>query len=266
MNIAIVLDDTLLNLSSEYFIEKITSLDKSNYITGVEFSFTKYNENIKKYLIKFASLCKNYNLTINFRGIYLDLDIQIHIQYLKLYDSIAKLLGQQINVTYSSCLNDTLKLSIDDTISKYITIISYIKENNYNLNICIENLEYLNKPSVKDIITTILPNVYGLKLSYNIGHESLIGYSKYDLPSNATKEDYESIENIYIHDNDTKYAHLGFNYGNIDLYEVKDFIKSNNYNKQITIDIDLIKVKGDTLEEKIYNYICEVNKVGFMIK
>ena len=263
MNISFTLDGNLLNVSGEYLIETITRLDKNNYINGIEFLVNRCDNHVKTYLTKFASLCKRYNFKLNFKGIFLDLDLKEHIKFLEMYNSISNILEEKINITYSSCLSRSLETSISETISMYISLISYVTENKLNLNISIENLEYLNRPSIKDIITDILPNVYKLKLSYNIGHEALIGFCEYKLPVNNI---IENITNIYLHDNDTIYAHLGFNYGNIDLYEVKDFINSNNYTNQITVELDFNKLKGNTIEEKLTAYVIEVNKVMLIIK
>ena len=262
MNISLVLDENLLNISCEYLIETISRLDKRKYITGIEFLVLRNDNEVRSYLNKFASLCNNYNYTINFKGTYLDLGIDEHIKFLKMYDNIAKILNKPVTITYTSCLSNDLNGSINDTITIYLDIMSYITENKLDLNILVENLEYLNRPSVKDIIKEIIPNVYGLNFSYNIGHEALIGYTEYKLENiDITKK----VKNIYLHDNNGVSAHLEFNYGNIDLYEVKDFINSNNYTNLITIELDLYKLTGNTIEEKLSSYILEVNKVKVII-
>ena len=266
MNISLVLDENLLNISCEYLIETISKQNKKNYITGIEFLVLRYDNEVKTYLTKFASLCNNYNYTISFKGAYLDLGIDEHIKFLKMYDNIAKILNKPVTITYTSCLSNDLNGSIHDTITMYLHIMSYITENKLNLDILVENLEYLNRPSVKDIITEIIPSVYGLKFSYNIGHEALIGYTEYKLPENNYITDInDKVKNIYLHDNDSISAHLGFNYGNIDLYEVKDFINLNGYNNSITIELNLYKLNGNTIEEKLSSYMLEVNKVKVIL-
>lgn len=272
MLISINLDGTILTTSKELLIESINTLDKQKNIKGIEFIIYRIDEDIREYLLKFASLCKNYNYILNFHTANLDMDIKEHIKYLKLYDNISKILDKKINITYSSCLRIDLDQSISDSISNYVAIVGYVLDNKLNLNICAENLEYLNRPDFKIVVEDIVTKVYRLNLSYNIGHEALIGYNEYNIPNenNLPQEEIDNIINkiinISIHDNNLISAHLPFNYGNIDLYEVKNFINKYNYNKDITIELDLLKLSGKTIKEKIASYIAEVNKVKYMLR
>lgn len=272
MIISINLDSVILHIATEVLIETINTLDVDKNITGFKFNISRIDNDIRSYLLKIASLCKNYNYTIMIYNINLDMDIKEHMKYLMLYNNISKILDKKVNIIYNSCLKYDLKHSILDTISNYTAIVGYVIDNKLNLSICAENLEYINRPDFKSIVNDITSKVYALNISYNIGKEAFIGYNSYDIANIADVDTdvlpsvINKIKNISIHDNDLLSSNLPFVYGNIDLYEVKEFINTYRYDKDITIDLDMYKLSGESLKEKLTSYVSEVNKVIYMLK
>ncbi len=262
----IALDETVFLMSPSKLIDNIKKLDTKENIKGIEFTLSRYTEEGKKYILKFVALAKLYNLGITFHGAILDSPIEEHLKLLELYHNVSILTGKKVNVTYSSCLGFNLNKSIEDSKEKLIIIVATVMSHNLNVEILMENSSYYNKPSFEHIITKILPHIDNLKLSYNIGHASLSGIDTYTFPEYISNQDKDKLLNIYVHDNDNTFTHMPFNYGNIDLYEVNNFIKDNNYTGIVTLDCNINKLtNSEYIEDKLKAYVTEVNKVKYIL-
>ena len=95
------------------------------------------------------------------------------IEYLSNVGKLAKILNKKINIVFHSKEDDNLKIAKLNTINLLNTIFNYIKENNLNISISLENLNYHhNHDRINvDKIDSILSEFDDVNFTYDIGHD-----------------------------------------------------------------------------------------------
>jgi len=122
-------------------------------------------------------------------------------------------------------------------------------------NVTLENLNNLNGKARLDLndVCSIVNNIDGLGLCWDIGHENCINKNSYSIPEYM----YTRLKNVHLHDlNDGD--HYPFYYRNVDYKKSMEYLKSINYSGSVVAEFAFDYLKGDSIEEKIYEYLNQI--------
>ena len=258
MNSIISVNYKFMDVSPKRLVELINSY---KYTKGIELYVDVNKENELKYLDDLVYELKRNNLILQIHG-EVKLDIDKQIEFLKKIEEYSSYLKQQIVVTFHSVYDEDKKISINKTIDYLTNIIKVI--NNNKILICLENLNCLNgldRLNKEDIKTTIL-NDEKIYFTYDVGHE----ISGFNNITNLDKYMFEDIRNIHIHSiDDTRLDHMPIyendkHWNNI--IKALVFLKVNKYNYNIVFEYGLDYCYGNTIEDKINDYLKSIDEVS----
>lgn len=237
------------NINPLYIIEQL-----KKYNIGMEICFNFNNIEEQKYIENIIYLGLKENLYIQFHG---NSNLSIEDQY-KYLDLINSYLPYQTNIVLHSILKDTYEDSINSTTIYLDTLLEYIESKNYHLTLSLENLNserHLLRPS-KEYLDPILYNNDKLMFTYDIGHEIV----EYGGVTNVSEIETLRINNIHLHTFNKGIDHLPIykDTNNQELIKGILFLKKIQYNNNIVFEYDLFNCKGNTIEEKLNDYILSI--------
>lgn len=256
------------------FFEKTPSelvnfvLENSKYLDGFEICVNYINKYEIDYMFEIANLCKKHSLHFQVHGDS-SKDIDTQINFLESLYSIYDILGYPINVVLHPITDNNHTLSTIKTIEYTSTITEIIDSS--KIQITLENLnddlddDRLNKED----ITPIVCNNEKLFFTYDIGHE----IDEYGAITDLNKEMIPLIKNIHLHSKTTNYD-AGFDHDPIreddpkwnEILKGILFLKNNHYDGTIVFEYNLYKCIGDTLDDKIKDYLKSMDFVSLRFK
>lgn len=254
MKILFSINQKFYGKSAQYLIEYIKKYDTNNIIKGFEVVFDIENEFETQYIYELAHLCKKYNYILQFHG-NCEYSINIQKKYIDFLNEIGKILNYKVNVVIHPQSAETIDESIEKSNYYFSEILNYIYDNNYNLEISIENLNSLInelRPS-KDTLTPILANNIDLNFTYDVGHE-IIEYGKVTdlndiLLQRITNVHFHTFKNEFDHQPVTKES----------LHKDKwiktvQYLKLIHFKNTFVLEYDFNEL-GSNYDEKLFNYI-----------
>lgn len=246
--------------TAEELLESITSLDIRNNIDGTEIYIDMKSAEERKYCSNLVKIIKDNSwiLQIHSVGMY-KLSNEIIKEYLHYYNQLALVYGNKIKLTVHASEN---KDSIIEDRKVLNFIHEYIKQKEFNIEILIENLNKINEVKrcniydVYEIIDNANVDIDGITLD--------VGHYVYDYSNDYTtlyNHHTDRIKNIHIHDINNKVDHYPFYHNNVDLQKVANFLKDILYNESVVLEFGLEYLKGREFEEKIKEYIKQIEYV-----
>ncbi|MDD4706439.1 MAG: TIM barrel protein, partial [Bacilli bacterium] len=185
-------------------------------------------------------------------------------KFLSYYNELSLVYGKKIKIT----IHPAEEINSIEIINKSIKILNYIteiiKENNYNFEILLENLNKL-----KYRISCSIHNVFYIYKKTNIdgitldfGHYVSDNLNRFSKILNINK-----IKNIHIHDiNNNHIDHYPFYYHNVELDKIFEYLEKIKYHQNIVLECALEYLKGETLEDKIKEYINQIEYIKNRLK
>ena len=245
----------------EQVLEKIEKYDKTHKIAGIEIA-SKDFETMKK-AVEF-SIKHNYIFQCHAPKISTNEEL---LEYLSNVGKLAKILNKKINIVFHSKEDDNLKIAKLNTINLLNTIFNYIKENNLNISISLENLNYQhNHDRINvDKIDSILSEFDDVNFTYDIGHDIFDNHNYTKL----SKLQLKKLNNIHIHNVCNNKDHCEITPTCDYITQLRDsvkYLKSINYEKSIVLETGFNNYPGNNYEEKLINYIKSFEKIEDILK
>ena len=259
MKILVKYNEKFLKIPVNKINEIISKYDKEDIIKGYELEIKSLKRGeINKFEEIVDSLKENKKI-FQIKGIPLGENILMHYDFLEFYNKLAIKLGKKILVTYEPIVTDDKNDSIYKTNVILKRILKHIKDNEYKLDVSIQNVDDERKEFTPFDVINTLKIVNGLGFSFNIGNNYLKENSNYDL-NNALVKKLKSvtIKNIA----DINYVR----YSNIDFDKLFYYLNEIGYKKTLVVDLDFDKIKGEDLENKIIKGIIQLENLNKIIK
>ena len=259
MNSLISVNYKFMSLSPKSLIDLIL---KSKYTKGVEIYIDSTSDKELKYLDDLVFELKRNNLILQIHG-NIELDNDRQIEYIKILEKYSDYLNMPIVLTLHTIYDEDYNVSIEKTINYISKLINNI--DNSKIIICLENLNSVSGfiRLGKEAIRTTILNDEQLYFTYDIGHE-IVDYGKI---TNLDQYMIEDIRNIHIHSNNNKgYDHMPIYKNDSHWNEIIKsivFLKVNNYKYNIVYEYALENCSGNTVEEKVIDYL---NSIDFVSK
>lgn len=258
MNSLISINNKFMEMQPKQLVSMIKN---SKYVKGLEIYVDINSQFELKYLDDLVFEIKREKLILQIHGnSALTLDEQL--TFLKKIESYADYLGYEIVITFHSIYDDDKEISKDKTSLYLKSIIDNV--DNDKLIICLENLNDVTNLDrlEKDVLTPIVLNNEYLYFTYDLGH-ALIDY---DNMTNLNEYMIEKIRNVHIHSHDGKgNDHMPI-YANdkywTQLLKALIFLVNNKYQYNIVYEYDLNACYGNTIEEKIIEYLNLIDSVS----
>lgn len=243
-------------------IKTIMDLDVHNYVNGAEIYVDMLNEEEKEYCLKLVKTMKqnNWIVQLHCANIY-NIEVGDIVEYLEYYNKLALIYDDVVKLTVHPAEEKTLEESVSKTIKTLNFVSEYIKQNNLDLELLIENLnEYkgnkrCNMFQIYEIVDSL--EIDGITLD--------IGHYAYDYLNDFAKINIkyiDKIKNIHLHDINNKEDHHPFYYNTILLEEVVDYFKKIKYNGNVVLEYGLEHINGETFDNKIDEYIAQIEYVS----
>lgn len=265
--------DFLISINSKMFsqydsiklMQVITMLDINKSIKGIEIYIDMTNEEEKKYCLFLAKIIKDKNLILQVHSANMNnLENSNILEYLEYYNELSSIYGKTLKLTVHPSEENTVEESIRKSIKtlKYIT--EEITKNNFNLEILLENLNEHRAVKRSNIY-----EVYKIIDSVKLGGITLdMGHYVYDYSNDYTNLNNKytgSINNIHLHDIKDKEDHHPFYYNNVKIKNAMNYLQKIGYNKSIVLEFGLEYLKGETFEDKISEYIKQIEYVNIQL-
>lgn len=240
-------------------IKTITKIDKTSSVDGAEIYIDLTSNTEKQYCLELVKLMKDSNWIVQIHSMNLSkLEYNTLKEYLDYYNNISLVYEDKLNLTVHPIDEEDIKEATVNSIKLFNFVSEYIKENSYNIEILVENLNKLNGKNrcnineVKYILSST--NIDGITLD--------LGHFVYDYSNDYSSIcDLNKIKNIHIHDINNNVDHYPFYYNNVKLDKIGKYLKEIKYNKNIVLEYGLEYLKGTALEEKINEYIHQIEYV-----
>ena len=257
MNSLISINNKFMELSPNELTDLII---KSKYVKGIEIYIDYHNIEERTYLEHLVYEMKRKDLILQVHGD-ITLDIDNQITFLNKLEEYSSYLGYPIIVTMHTIYNDDYNESINNTIDYINNIFKNINSNKViisleNLN-SVKDLNRLNKEMIRPMIL----NDEQLFFTYDIGHE-IIDYGQI---INLDEYMIEDIRNVHIHSNNKGNDHYPIYNNDINWNKIIKsliFLINNHYQYNIVFEYDLYECNGNTIIDKINDYIESIDNVS----
>lgn len=258
MNSLISVNKKFMDISAKELVNLITT---TKYVKGIEFGISDLNDKEIQYLDQLVFELGRNNLILQVHGSS-SLTVDEQVNFLKKIENYADYLGSNIVVTLHSIYDDDKELSRNKTLSYFNSVIDKIDNN--KITLCLENLNDIKNQDrlEKEYLEPIVLNNENLFFTYDLGHE-LVDYGNM---TNLDSYMIESIRNVHIHSHDE----IGTDHMPIyktDMY-FQNLLKgivyliNNKYKYNIVFEYDLYKCRGESIEEKIKDYLDSIDFVS----
>lgn len=253
MNSLISINYKFMDITPKRLVELINSYD---LVKGIEINVNLDNSYELKYLEDLVFELNRNNLILQVHANIED-DIDKQLKYIKKLEEYSDYLGYPIILTFHTFYNEDSNISIDKTID-YISNI-----NSDKVIICLENLNDIPgyKRIGKDEIKSTILNNEKIFFTYDIGHEL------YDNGNLINLDEYifEEIRNVHIHSNYKGEDHMPIYKNDIhwnELMKSLEYLIYKNYKYNIVYEYNLYACKGNTLEDKINDYLNSISYIS----
>ncbi|MDD2376684.1 MAG: TIM barrel protein [Clostridia bacterium] len=263
MNFLISLNSKIfLKYDTKQLMNTITSLDVNKVIKGIEIYIDMTNEEEKEYCLSLSRIMKNNNWIIQLHSADMqNIEKETIERYLQYYNQIALIYGEKIKLTLHPATEGSRYESIIKTIETVKHINKYIERNKLDIELLIENLNEHNG-MLRCNIYQVYEMVDSLKtngVTFDMGHYVYDYSNDY---TNLDNEHADKIRNIHIHDIDNnRDDHHPFYYNNVKIQEIVKYINEINYKENIVLEYGLEYLEGETFEDKITEYIKQIEYV-----
>lgn len=254
MNLMLSINKKFYDVTPVELINIIKENDKKNIVAGFEFCLTDLNEKNLAYALELNYLCKLNNYLFQIHG---NCDLNMGDQF-KMMDFISTLSDNKIKVVLHSLSGDNIEEEIKNSNLYFSELLNYIYEKHYKIEISIENL---NSPIElrlnKGLILAILSNNEDLYFTYDVGHE----IAEYGNITDLDQIMINKLCNIHIHTFKNVNDHLPISIdeeNKLKWVKALQYLKFIKYDKTLVLEYDIYQINGETLKEKIENYIEEV--------
>lgn len=257
MNSLISINYKFMDVNPRRLVELIID---SKSVKGVEVNINLNSPFEIKYLDDLVFELKKNNLILQIHGNIED-DLNKQLEFVKKLEYYSDYLEQKIVLTLHTIYDEDINISKTKTIEYISKLIN--NTDNDKIIICLENLndirgyERIGRDEIKDIVL----NYEKLYFTYDIGHEL------YDNGNIISLDEYmlEDIRNIHIHSNNSIDDHKPI-YKN-DIYWNKimkslEYLINKDYKYNIVYEYNLYDCNGETIEEKIIDYIKSIDLVS----
>lgn len=250
MNILLSLNYKCFKMKPESLIRYIKNIDELKIVKGFEVNASTDDD--KKYLIDLANECNKNSYILNIHLPSLS-NIEEYKQYLNYINSITNIYNKKINMVLHPIYSKNKNESIKNTEKYVYEILKYIKNNNYNVCLSIENLNNINGNYrlKKEDFKNLLEKYEELKFTYDIGHEYIDNSLKYGIDNIYIKK----MSNIHVHTFKEKEDHYPIEEIDEILLNKLIEIKSKGYDNNIVLEYALDYINGDNFHEKLRKYI-----------
>jgi sugar phosphate isomerase/epimerase len=242
----------------------IKKLVESKYTKGVEICASPNDEEMLAYMDELVKECKENNILFQVHGDS-SLDLETQLKYLERIAEYSDYLGYTINVVLHSVLRDDNETSLHDSQEYFDEILKIIDRK--KIRISVENLNdavgyiRLNKDEMKPI----LYNDARLYMTYDIGHE----IADFGNITDIDPEFIKRLSNVHLHEISDRYKiqseHLPIYDTSKDFEQVLKgilFLKKIKYEGPVVFEYDLYACKGETIEEKVDEYIHSIDSTS----
>lgn len=233
----------------------------NDFVDGAEIFVRLDNEDDIAYLTKISSIMRYAGLTLQVHAP--NLDMLNDLDTLRYYNSISKLYGSKLLLVSHPVHSESISNSVLESIDNLRVINELINELNFNLEVCVENLNPLNglsRTRTSDI-EAILSNSSKGMFCWDIGHAVHAGDST-EL-SNLLKY---KLRDIHLHDLNDGKDHYPFKYGSVDIYKISEYLDSLNYNGSIVHEIALDFLEGETTKQRHQEFLNEIKRVKVIVE
>lgn len=255
MNLLLSLNKKFFEINPNEIISMINELDDKKIIKGMEMCIGSFSIEEQDYITALSKLCSQNNYYFQLHG-NSNYDIKTQKKAMDFINEISKIVGYKINVVLHPVEDNILDKHLIDSNLYFSQVLNYIYENNYNINISIENLNSTTHHLrlSKELILSVLSNNEELNFTYDIGHE-IVEYGKIiDLDEVLIKR----MNNIHIHTFKNTFDHLPIEENDenkLKWLKGLEYLKYLKYNGNIVLEYDIYEVKGNGINEKVQNYI-----------
>ena len=258
MKSLISINHKFMSLTPKYLVELIL---KSKYTKGVEAYIDVKNEKELKYLDDLVFELKKNNLILQIHG-EIGLEYEKQLEYIRTLEKYSDYLNMPIVLTFHTIYNDNDEDSLKQTIYYISNLINRIDNN--KIKVCLENLNDAKgfmRLGKEEIRTTILNDEH-LHFTYDIGHE----IADYGEITNLDKYMIEKIRNVHIHSIDNRgIDHMPIYKSDLHWNEIIKgliFLNVNKYKYNVVYEYGLEYCKGNTIDEKIKDYLNSIDYVS----
>ena len=257
MKSLISINSKFMSITPKDLVELIL---ESKYTKGVEANINVNDKTALKYLEDLVFELKKNNLILQIHGD-IELEYDKQIEYLKILEKYSDYLDMPIVLTFHTIYDEDSNKALKKTIEYISKLISNIDNN--KIIICLENLNDIRgfiRLGREEIRTTIL-NDEMLYFTYDIGHE----ISDYGNITDLDQYMIEDIRNVHIHSIDKGIDHMPIYKNDIHWNEIIKgliFLNINNYKYNIVYEYALEYCSGNTIEEKINDYLKSIDYVS----
>ncbi len=254
MKILLKYNEKFFKIPVKKIVELIDKYDKNSLIAGFEVEVSSLTRPKMEYLTELAEVIKEKKQVLQIRGVSFKNSILLHYDFLKFYDSLAKILGKKITVVYNPIILPDKAEAIYKTNVILKRLIKNINDNSYNLEICIANVDEEDSQFTPFDIINIIKIVDNVKFSYNIGNMYLKENQEYNL-NKALEKKLKTVCIKNLSDINS------LRYMNIDFDKLFYYLNEIGYKKTLVIELDIDNIKGENLENKIISSLIEIEKV-----
>lgn len=263
MNFLISMNNKMFSkYQSHDLIELISNLDMKKDVKGAEIYINMQDEEEKEYCIELVKEMKNKNWILQIHSIDIyNLKEEELIKCLQYYNNLALIYNKKIKLTIHPAEEICLDLSIEKTVKGISFVSNYIKENKLKLEILLENLNELNKKKRCNIYKTY----EALEELKKIGNTFDMGHYVYDYSNDykkLIKKHMDKTKNVHIHDiSNDRVDHYPFYYSNVKLDKIVKYLNKIEYKGNVVLEYGLEYLKGNGFEEKMDEYINQIEYV-----
>lgn len=240
--------------------ELINMIKKSNNTKGVEIYIDYHDEFERDYLEKIVPVLKQNDLILQIHG-EVELDFDEQLKYMNKIAYYSNIVGYPIVVTLHPRYDEDLKVSYDITKDYLDRLVKEI-----DLSKIIIGLENLNDWNgmirlTKEELEPIILENENINFTYDIGHE----LEKFRCMHPTSLELTNKVVNIHIHTTedgveDHQPIYEGDKYWSV-IENAFSYMKEIDYNKNLVFEYDVLACKGNSIEEKIINYLNSIDFV-----
>ena len=241
--------------------ELINMIKKSKHTKGIEIYIDYHDKFERDYLENIVPVLKQNNLILQIHG-EVELDYNEQLECMSKIANYSDIVGYPIVVTLHPRYDEDLKVSYDITKDYLDRLVNEI-----DLSKIIIGLENLNDWNgmirlTKEELESIILENDKINFTYDIGHE----LEKFKCMHPTSNELSNKVVNIHIHTTedgveDHQPIYDGDKYWSV-IENAFKFMNEINYNKNLVFEYDVLACKGNSIEEKINDYL---NSIDFVI-
>ena len=260
MKAIISINKKFMEVSPKKLIEMISN---TKYVKGIEINIDSSSDFELNYLHNLVFELKKNNMILQIHG-NSDLSLEEQFKYLIILEDYSKYLGYTVLVNMHPIYDENKDESIIKTSDYMSNIINEVDSS--KLKICIENLNDMDnrdRLSKEEIIPIVVTNKL-LYFTYDMGHELMDYGHLVDFDNGIISK----IANVHVHTNNGKADHMPIYKNDVFWNELLKGVKllvKNKYQNNIVYEYDLYECNGNSIEEKIHDYLKSIDLFHSMI-